>query len=132
MYIKRYKITKYESNWFFLDKRDNDYVFEQQNDVRLDELSSKISAIKNITIDINQDVTDQDRLLDESHSQFTGLGGRLSNSFGRMNRMVSKRHQRQLCFYVTVIVFVFFFLYYGIPFFRYMFGSSGNEEPGDM
>jgi hypothetical protein len=29
-------------------KRDNDYVFEQQNDVRLDELGSKISAIKNV------------------------------------------------------------------------------------
>ncbi|KAG1473262.1 hypothetical protein G6F56_001055 [Rhizopus delemar] len=46
--------------------KNNAYIFEQQNDVRLDELGSKISAIKNITIDIHQDVTDQDRLLDES------------------------------------------------------------------
>ncbi|GAA5798328.1 hypothetical protein HPULCUR_003730 [Helicostylum pulchrum] len=54
--------------------KNNGYVFEQQNDVRLNDLSSKISAIKNITIDIHQDVTDQDRLLDESHNQFGGLG----------------------------------------------------------
>lgn len=111
--------------------KNNGYVFEQQNDVRLNELSSKISAIKNITIDIHQDVTDQDRLLDESHNQFSGLGSTLQNSFGRLNRMVSKRHQRQLCYYVTIAVFVFFILYYGAPLLASLFGSSSDEKsPG--
>ncbi|CAO3650650.1 unnamed protein product [Mucor hiemalis] len=110
------------------NSKNNGYVFEQQNNVRLNELSSKISAIKNITIDIHQDVTDQDRLLDESHNQFSGLGNTLQNSFGRLNRMVSKRHQRQLCYYVTIAVFVFFILYYGAPLVKSLFGSSSDEK----
>ncbi|KAI9468885.1 MAG: hypothetical protein EXX96DRAFT_589594 [Benjaminiella poitrasii] len=109
----------------------NEYVFEQQNDVRLNELSSKISAIKNITIDIHQDVTDQDRLLDESHNQFGGLGHSLTNSFGRMNRMISKRRQRQLCSYVTIIIFAFFIIYYGAPIVKSLFGSNASNELPD-
>ncbi|ORX50603.1 hypothetical protein DM01DRAFT_1097176 [Hesseltinella vesiculosa] len=89
------------------------YLFEQQNDVRMNELGSKISALKNITIDMHQDVSDQDRLLGDSDNIFSGFGDHLKNSFGRMNRMVSKRHQRQLCFYVTVAVAAFFIIYYG-------------------
>ncbi|KAI9303234.1 hypothetical protein BJ944DRAFT_105891 [Cunninghamella echinulata] len=94
-------------------RKDNGFVFEQQNDIRLNELGSKLSALKNITIDIHQDVTNQDRVLNESHNVFDGFGSTLQNSFGRMNRMVSKRHQRQLCFYVTIMIAIFFILYYG-------------------
>ncbi|KAL4207867.1 hypothetical protein AB4K20DRAFT_1950210 [Rhizopus microsporus] len=108
--------------------KNNGYIFEQQNDVRLNELGSKISAIKNITIDIHQDVTDQERLLDESNHHFSGLGATLSNSFGRMNRMVSKRHQRQLCFYVTVTICIFFILYYGLPWVGGLFGSDNTSN----
>ncbi|KAI8084375.1 uncharacterized protein B0P05DRAFT_535347 [Gilbertella persicaria] len=110
------------------NSKNNGFVFEQQNDIRLNELSSKISAIKNITIDIHQDVSDQDRLLDESHNQFSGLGSSLHQSFGRMNRMISKRHQRQLCFYVSITVFGFFLIYYGAPFISSFFSS---EKDGD-
>ncbi|KAI9267447.1 hypothetical protein BY458DRAFT_511818 [Sporodiniella umbellata] len=113
----------------YSSSKNNAYIFEQQNDVRLNELGSKISAIKNITIDIHQDVTDQDRLLDESHNQFGGLGATLSNSFGKMNRMVSKRHQRQICFYVTVAVFAFFVIYYGLPLILSFGGSAEGDSP---
>ncbi|OBZ89336.1 protein BET1 [Choanephora cucurbitarum] len=111
--------------------KNNGYIFEQQNDIRLNELSSKLSAIKNITIDIHQDVSDQDRLLDESHNQFSGLGNSLQNSFGRMNRMISKRHQRQLCFYVSIALCVFFVLYYGVPLISYLFGSAESDPTAD-
>ncbi|KAI8378920.1 hypothetical protein BD560DRAFT_388961 [Blakeslea trispora] len=110
------------------NSKNNGYIFEQQNDIRLNELSSKLSAIKNITIDIHQDVNDQDRLLDESHNQFSGLGHSLHNSFGRMNRMISKRHQRQLCFYVSIAILVFFVLYYGAPWLTYLFSSTQHSE----
>ncbi|KAI8370446.1 uncharacterized protein BYT42DRAFT_476081, partial [Radiomyces spectabilis] len=69
-----------------------------------------------ITIDMHQDITDQDRTLDETHNSFSGLGSNLQNSFGRMNRMISKRHQRQLCFYVFVAICVFLIIYYGSGF----------------
>ncbi|KAI8336237.1 hypothetical protein BC941DRAFT_398207 [Chlamydoabsidia padenii] len=109
-------------------RKDDGYIFEQQNDVRMNELGSKISALKNITIDIHQDVTEQDRHLNESQGIFDGFGNSLQNSFGRMNRMVSKRHQRQLCLYVTIALGVFFVLYYGSGLISWSSSSSSSEK----
>ncbi|KAL1925998.1 hypothetical protein VTP01DRAFT_7091 [Rhizomucor pusillus] len=105
------------------------YVFEQQNDVRMDELGSKISALKSITLDMHQDVTDQDRLLDESNTAFGGLGNTLRHSYGRMNRMISTRHKRQLCFYVTIAVVVFLIIYWGSSLAGRISWSSSSPTP---
>ncbi|ORZ17946.1 hypothetical protein BCR42DRAFT_412821 [Absidia repens] len=94
----------------------------------MNELGSKISALKNITIDIHQDVNDQDRLLNESNGIFDGFGTNLQNSFGRMNRMVSKRHQRQMCFYVSIALVLFFVLYYGSGLISW--SSSSPDQDG--
>ncbi|EIE86741.1 hypothetical protein RO3G_11452 [Rhizopus delemar RA 99-880] len=99
---------------------------------RLQVLNGAVLDARKITIDIHQDVSDQDRLLDESHNQFSGLSSTLSNSFGKMNRMISKRHQRQLCFYVTIALFVFFVLYYGLPLISSLLGSSSGQDNPDM
>ncbi|CAG8575156.1 25389_t:CDS:2 [Gigaspora rosea] len=40
--------------------------FEQQNDYRLEELNSKLSALHKITIDIHNEVSDQGNLLDDT------------------------------------------------------------------
>ncbi|KAI8062638.1 hypothetical protein BC940DRAFT_322020 [Gongronella butleri] len=98
----------------------------------MNELGSKISALKNITIDMHQDVNDQDRLLNDSDNVFAGFGNTLRASLGRMNRMVSKRHQRQLCFYVTIAVAVFFILYYGSGLVSKFSWSSSSPEPVDV
>jgi hypothetical protein len=45
--------------------------------------------------------------------------------------MVSKRHQRQLCFYVSILVFAFFVIYYGAPLLSDLFGSSDSDLPDD-
>ncbi|RUS27405.1 hypothetical protein BC938DRAFT_483299 [Jimgerdemannia flammicorona] len=94
-----------------LEQNDN-LIYEQQNDVRLQELDDKVAALKNITIDIHREVTDQHRLLDESETSFSSFGAGLTTSFTRLNRMVSTRHKRQLCVYVGVAVAVFLVLYW--------------------
>ncbi|KAI8145178.1 hypothetical protein BJV82DRAFT_555756 [Fennellomyces sp. T-0311] len=70
-------------------------------------------VFRQITIDMHQDVSDQDRLLDESNTAFGGLGQTLKQSYGRMSRMVSTRHKRQLCYYVAITVILFFVIYWG-------------------
>ncbi|KAH8549688.1 hypothetical protein BGW37DRAFT_522351 [Umbelopsis sp. PMI_123] len=106
---------------------ENALMLEQQNDVRMQELDAKVSALKNVTIDIHRDVTEQHDLIDDSTNIFAGFGTAFSNSFGRLNRMVSTRHKRQLCFYVTVIVVVFFILYYGVG--AFWSSSSSDATP---
>ncbi|KAL0077099.1 hypothetical protein F4703DRAFT_1882191 [Phycomyces blakesleeanus] len=110
--------------------KDNGYVFEQQNDVRMHELGSKLSVLKNITLEMQQDVEDQDRLLNESQNAFGGLGDNLQNSFGRLNRMVSTRHKRQMCFYVGIALAVFTLFYVGSSLTSWM-PSTPAENPVD-
>ncbi|KAI9011878.1 hypothetical protein CLU79DRAFT_771690 [Phycomyces nitens] len=62
---------------------------------------------------MQQDVEDQDRLLNESQNAFGGLGDNLQNSFGRLNRMVSTRHKRQMCFYIGIALALFTVFYVG-------------------
>ncbi|KAI9243564.1 hypothetical protein BDA99DRAFT_544402 [Phascolomyces articulosus] len=109
----------------------NSFVFEQQNDVRMNELGNKLSALKNITIDMHNDVNDQERLLDESNNAFGGLGQTLKQSYSRMNRMVSTRHKRQLCYYVAVVVALFFIIYWGSGILGRISWSSSPED-GDQ
>jgi len=45
-------------------------IIEQQNDVRLQDLHSKVSALRNITIDIHDSAADQS-MIDQSVSQDT-------------------------------------------------------------
>ncbi|KAG2219575.1 hypothetical protein INT45_002533, partial [Circinella minor] len=113
------------------NNNNNGYVFEQQNDVRMNELGNKLSALKNITIDMHNDVNDQERLLDESNNAFGGLGQTLKQSYGRMNRMVSKRHQRQLCYYVAVAVALFFIIYWGSGILGRISWSSSSPDNGE-
>ncbi|GAB5592566.1 hypothetical protein Unana1_07466 [Umbelopsis nana] len=105
---------------------ENAFMLEQQNDYRMQELDAKVSALKNVTIDIHRDVTEQHDLIDDSTNIFAGFGTAFNNSFGRLNRMVSTRHKRQLCLYVTVIVVVFFIMYYGVGAF---WSSSSDVAP---
>ncbi|CAO3687609.1 unnamed protein product [Umbelopsis ramanniana] len=107
-------------------EEENALMLEQQNDMRMQELDAKVSALKNVTIDIHRDVTDQD-LIDESANVFEGFGSAFNNSFGRLNRMVSTRHKRQLCFYVAVIVVAFFIFYYGFG--AFWLSSSPDTSP---
>ncbi|KAG2185939.1 hypothetical protein INT43_002377 [Umbelopsis isabellina] len=106
---------------------ENAYMLEQQNDYRMQELDAKVSALKNVTIDIHRDVTEQHDVLDESNNVFAGFGAAFQNSFGRLNRMVSTRHKRQLCLYVGVMVLAFFILYYGVG----VFWSGSDSSPSN-
>ncbi|KAG2189315.1 hypothetical protein INT44_004457 [Umbelopsis vinacea] len=106
-------------------EEENALMLEQQNDFRMQELDAKVSALKNVTIDIHRDVTEQHDLIDESTNVFAGFGSAFNNSFGRLNRMVSTRHKRQLCLYVAIIVVAFFIFYYGFG----SFWSSSETAP---
>lgn len=51
----------------------------------------------------------------------------MRQSYGRMNRMISTRHKRQMCFYVAVAVSLFFVFYWASGW----IGSSDEKEVHD-
>ncbi|KAL8908566.1 MAG: hypothetical protein Q9171_005401 [Xanthocarpia ochracea] len=62
------------------------YERERQNNSRLDELSSKISALRGVTVDIYDNARNQD-VLDSSNEVFSSMTTSLKGSAGRLGRM---------------------------------------------
>ncbi|KAL4911488.1 hypothetical protein BDW74DRAFT_172948 [Aspergillus multicolor] len=62
------------------------YEREQQNNDLLNSLSGKVSALKNVTIDIYDNARDQDTL-DHSNQVFSSLSTNLKGSASRLTRM---------------------------------------------
>ncbi|KKK20286.1 hypothetical protein P175DRAFT_0109428 [Aspergillus ochraceoroseus IBT 24754] len=62
------------------------YEREQQNNDLLNSLSSKVSALKSVTIDIYDNARDQDTL-DHSNQVFSSLSTNLKGSANRLTRM---------------------------------------------
>ncbi|KAI4241514.1 MAG: hypothetical protein L6R42_011239 [Xanthoria sp. 1 TBL-2021] len=62
------------------------YERERQNNSRLDELSSKISALRGVTIDIYDNAHNQD-VLDSSNEVFSSMTTSIKGSAGRLGRM---------------------------------------------
>ncbi|GES77522.1 BET1 homolog [Rhizophagus clarus] len=99
-------------------------TFEQQNDLRLQDLSSKLSSLHKITLDIHNDVNDQvNNILDESGNSFTSLGGGLNGTVGKLKHMTSIRHRQHLCYLILFVIGIFFLLY--------NFWGFWNRENGD-
>ncbi|KAL8736738.1 MAG: hypothetical protein Q9166_000104 [cf. Caloplaca sp. 2 TL-2023] len=62
------------------------YERERQNNSRLDELSSKVSALRGITVDIYDNARNQD-VLDSSNEVFSSMTTSVKGSAGRLGRM---------------------------------------------
>ncbi|OJK02376.1 hypothetical protein ASPACDRAFT_41200 [Aspergillus aculeatus ATCC 16872] len=62
------------------------YEREQQNNALLNSLSSKVSALKSVTIDIYDNARDQETL-DHSNQVFSSLSTNFKGSASRLTRM---------------------------------------------
>ncbi|KAA8613616.1 snare complex protein [Pyrenophora tritici-repentis] len=64
------------------------YEREQQNNSRLDELASKVSALRGVTIDIYDNARDQG-VIDSTSDTFSSFSTTLKGSATRLTRMAS-------------------------------------------
>ncbi|KAI8995851.1 hypothetical protein BC832DRAFT_535795, partial [Gaertneriomyces semiglobifer] len=86
-------------------------LLESQNDDALSSLHSKISAIKNVTINIHDDVVSQNRLLDNMENSFDSAMTRTKNSMSKLKHMMSVRYHRNTCTIVGIAVLLFFLVW---------------------
>ena len=63
-------------------------TLEQQNDSRLNDLHNKVSALRNVTIDIHNSASDHS-VLDRSLDTVSSFGTTLKTSGHRLNRMIN-------------------------------------------
>ena len=72
------------------------YFIYQENDLRMQELGSQVNLLKAMTIDINNEVKSQNKLLDGMGGTFGSATDLFKNTIGKLGIMVSSG--RLVCF----------------------------------
>ncbi|CAJ0601647.1 unnamed protein product [Cylicocyclus nassatus] len=85
---------------------------ERQNDNLVDELSTKVAALKKVTISIGEDVREQNRLLNSMDDDFDSSKNLLMSTMKRLGIVSRAGGKNLICYLVLFALFVFFVIYY--------------------
>ncbi|KAL1306107.1 hypothetical protein AAFC00_004224 [Neodothiora populina] len=98
------------------------YDRESQNNERLSALSSKVSALRGVTIDIYDSARDQ-TVIDSSSDAFSNMTTSLKGSAGRLGRMAGQGNKVAILKLAAMLVGAFFVLWYLLS---WIFGGKGK------
>ncbi|KAH7074169.1 hypothetical protein FB567DRAFT_479665 [Paraphoma chrysanthemicola] len=87
------------------------YEREQQNNSRLDDLASKVSALRGVTIDIYDNARDQ-HVIDSTSETFSSFGTTLKGSATRLTRMASSGNKVAILKLAGMIIAAVILLYW--------------------
>ncbi|KAJ2714572.1 hypothetical protein H4R19_001662, partial [Coemansia spiralis] len=73
------------------------YELEEQNDRRLEGLAAKVTALHDVSININSEVDTQNRLLDGSAETFGRFGTMLDRTRHQLTHTMATANSRFLC-----------------------------------
>jgi len=94
----------------------NSNILEQQNNDRIDELSGQVAHLKRLTIDIGNEVGDQNRFLDGMGDGFSNTRDLLAGSLLQIGTMLQNGGTKHMCYMVSFVVFIMVFLYWIISY----------------
>lgn len=87
-------------------------IMESQNNDRISELSDQVARLKGLTIDIGNEVREQNSLLDNMGDGFSNTRDMLAGSLARIGTMLESGGAKHMCYLVAFVVFVMVFLYW--------------------
>ena len=87
-------------------------LMEEQNNNRLHELSDQVARLKGLTIEIGNEVREQNTLLDDMGDGFGAVQNLLAASLGRIGTMLQTGGPKHMCYLITFVVAVMVFLYW--------------------
>uniref|UniRef100_A0A914IC41 t-SNARE coiled-coil homology domain-containing protein n=1 Tax=Globodera rostochiensis TaxID=31243 RepID=A0A914IC41_GLORO len=88
------------------------FLVEQQNDDMVEELSSKVSQLKRVTIAIGDDVREQNKLLNEMETKFDSTRGLLGATMKKLGIVSKAGGKNVMCYLVLFAFFVFLVIYW--------------------
>ncbi|KAH9500540.1 protein transport protein bet1 [Bulinus truncatus] len=97
--------------------KDTSQMLEEENDHIENELKGKVKALKSLTIDIGNEVREQNKWLQQMDDDMESSGGLLSKTMGRLKSITNAGHWK-LWLYILAFVFFVFFLCWVIIRFR--------------
>ncbi|KAI1322835.1 hypothetical protein F5Y16DRAFT_404016 [Xylariaceae sp. FL0255] len=87
------------------------YERERQNNSRLEELSSKVSALRGVTVDIYDNARAQD-VIDHTSDTFSSMSTQLKGSAGRLGRMAASGNKVAILKLSGIVIGAFLVIYY--------------------
>ncbi|CAB9508734.1 Blocked early in transport 1 homolog [Seminavis robusta] len=87
-------------------------IMEQQNNERISELSEQVARLKGLTIDIGNEVREQNSLLDSMQDGFVSTQDMLQGSLRRIGTMLESGGAKHMLMMVGFSVFVMCFLWW--------------------
>ena len=99
-------------NGNFYNSDTNAGIMESQNNERISELSDQVARLKGLTIDIGNEVREQNALLDDMGDGFSATRDMLAGSLRRIGTMLETTGGKHMCYMVIFVVFVMVFLYW--------------------
>ncbi|XP_053544853.1 BET1-like protein [Bombina bombina] len=91
-----------------------DEMLDAENKRLAENLTSKVSRLKSLALDIDQEADDHNKYLDGMDSDFMSVTGLLSGSVKRFTGMTrsGRDNRKLLCYVSTGLIGLFFLLYY--------------------
>ncbi|MCJ1482623.1 hypothetical protein MMC06_002789 [Schaereria dolodes] len=93
------------------------YERERQNNSRLDELSSKVAALRGVTVDIYDNATGSHDVIDSSNEVYSNLSTSIRGSAGRLGRMAQSGNKVAILKLAGMIVGAVVIFYWILSFF---------------
>lgn len=89
-------------------------MLDQENQMRVGGLASKVSLLKEIALDMEDESKSSNRYLDSMTGDFGSSQGLLSGTMNRLNVMVGsgKNNRKLMCYIILGIVGLFVIFYY--------------------
>ncbi|CAH0018502.1 hypothetical protein V2G26_009073 [Clonostachys chloroleuca] len=88
------------------------YERERQNNARLEELSSKVTALRGVTVDIYDNARSQE-MIDDTSNTFSSMSSSMKGSAGRLTRMAASGNKVAILKLSGIVIAAFLVLYYG-------------------
>jgi len=83
---------------------------ERENDRSIEFMSERVSALKKVTVDINDEVGRQHLLLDDTADEFARARDALRDSARAFQRVIDNARRQGYFWQVVVFVVIFFFI----------------------
>ena len=87
-------------------------LFEEQNNAGISDLQKQVGMLKELSLDINVEVNDQNKFLSGMETNFDSTQGLLGGTMGKLKTMVEAGGSNHMCMLIGFVVFVFLALYY--------------------
>ena len=82
------------------------------------ELASKVTALKQISVDINQHVTESNLLMDDMHQSMGNVEGMFNQANIKLRRLVRHGGMKLYCYLAMFVTFVIFLLVLIVKYFK--------------